>query len=97
MDSRISVHGGHHHTRTNPGGYVYEIGCFEDAQGCGQAGEPTEQFSWFSGYAWSYAFCSSCRTHLGWVFDSAAETPALFFGLILNRLTSGRDSFPSTS
>lgn len=97
VDSRTSIQGSIEHTHTNPGGYVYTIGCFLEADGCEEAGELTEAFSWFPGYAWRYAFCSSCRVHLGWLYRSTSETPERFFGLILNRLVAGRESFPSKS
>jgi len=97
VELRIAILGSHRHTFTNPGGFVYEIGCFAEAEGCEEAGEPTEVFTWFPGYAWHFAFCSDCGTHLGWAYQSGSETPELFFGLILNRLVSGRDNFPSTS
>jgi len=97
IDKRISVQGTHQHTCTNPAGYVYKIGCFEEAEGCQQAGEPTEEFTWFAGYTWRFAFCGSCRTHLGWIYEGGTKAPEVFFGLILNRLVSGRQNFPSTS
>jgi hypothetical protein len=65
---RISVQGAHHHTFANPHGIVFEIGCFKYAQGCGYAGSPSTEFTWFSGYAWRVSFCTMCLTHLGWVF-----------------------------
>jgi len=97
VDHRIPVQGAREHTCTNPGGYVYTIGCFREAEGCEEAGELTEAFSWFPGFAWRYAFCGGCGVHLGWVYEGSGETPEGFFGLILNRLVAGRDSFPSTS
>jgi hypothetical protein len=89
----IPVEGAHKHTFTNPGGYLFEIGCFREAQGCEQAGEFTDFYSWFDGYAWRYAVCRSCRVHLGWVYRG----PDTFFGLVLNRLVSSKESFPSES
>jgi hypothetical protein len=29
---------------------------------------PTAEDSWFPGYAWSVAICSSCGNHFGWLF-----------------------------
>jgi hypothetical protein len=89
----IPVEGAHKHTFTNPGGYLFEIGCFREAQGCEQAGEFTDFYSWFDGYAWRYAVCRSCRVHLGWAYRG----PDTFFGLVLNRLVSSKESFPSES
>ena len=93
IHNSIPVEGAHKHTFTNPGGYLFEIGCFREAQGCEQAGEFTDFYSWFDGYAWRYAVCRSCRVHLGWVYQG----PDTFFGLVLNRLVSSKESFPSES
>ncbi len=83
---RIAVGGTHSHTFTNPAGYVFRIGCFRSAPGCAQAGDFTEEYSWFSGYAWRYALCAGCRVHLGWSFQG--PDPG-FFGLVLDRLVGG--------
>ena len=90
---RIPVEGAHKHTFTNPGGYRFEIGCFREADGCDQAGEFTDFYSWFDGYAWRYALCAGCRVHLGWIYRGEDT----FYGLVLNRLLGPRDSFPSES
>jgi hypothetical protein len=81
---RISVQGAHHHTFANPHGIVFEIGCFKYAQGCGYAGPPSTEFTWFSGYAWRVSFCTMCLTHLGWVFIAGSGDS--FHGFILDRL-----------
>ena len=91
--NRISVEGAHKHTFTNPGGYRFEIGCFREAPGCEQTGEGTDFYSWFDGFTWRYAVCRSCRVHLGWVYRGSGT----FFGLVLNRLLSSKESFPSES
>jgi hypothetical protein len=83
---RISIGDCHEHTFVNPGGYVFHIGCFREAPGCLQVGESTTENSWFSGYAWNYALCASCYTHLGWMYH--AEGKESFYGLILDRLIS---------
>jgi hypothetical protein len=82
--NRVPVKGQHEHTFTNPHGFIFTIGCFSDAPGCRCAGYPTSEFTWFAGYAWRYAACGGCGTHMGWEFSSDAD---LFFGLILNRLS----------
>ena len=41
---RIPVEGAHKHTFTNPGGYLFEIGCFREAPGCEQTGKFTDLF-----------------------------------------------------
>jgi hypothetical protein len=81
---KIAIRDAHEHTFVNPGGYVFHIGCFREASGCVQAGESTEENTWFPGYIWNYALCASCFAHLGWMYHSADEET--FYGLILDRL-----------
>lgn len=83
-DDRITVQGAHRHTFANPHGMVFEIGCFKAVKGCGHAGSPSDEFSWFSGYSWRVAVCFMCLTHLGWLFTSDGKES--FHGLILDRL-----------
>ena len=83
-DERITVHGSHQHTFANPHGIVFEIGCFKTAQGCGYAGPPSTEFTWFSGYAWRVSYCTLCMTHLGWLFIAVSGDS--FHGFILDRL-----------
>ena len=80
---RIQRQGEHVHTFANPHGFVFEIGCFKNANGCGYAGPPTDEFTWFSGYYWRMAVCRACLVHLGWLFTSGEDR---FNGLILERL-----------
>jgi len=77
--------GRHDHVFFNPSGIAFEISCFKDAPGCVPEGKETTNFSWFSGYAWQYALCATCLTHLGWRFSSNHDA---FFGLITGRLLS---------
>ena len=81
---RITVQGSHQHTFANPHGIVFEIGCFKTAQGCGYAGLPSTEFTWFAGYAWRVCYCTLCLTHLGWMF--IADSGDSFHGFILDRL-----------
>ena len=81
---RITVQGTHQHTFANPHGIVFGIGCFKTAQGCGYAGPPSTEFTWFSGYAWRVSYCTLCMTHLGWIF--IATSGDSFHGFILDRL-----------
>lgn len=85
-DARVVRGGAHQHVFMNPEAYVYKVGCFAKAPGCVVTGRPTSYFSWFQGYAWSYALCKFCDQHLGWRYDGAAGS---FFGLIVERLVSG--------
>jgi hypothetical protein len=82
-ESRTERGGAHAHTFENPAGITFQIGCFSSAPGCVVQGEPTLEYTWFPGYAWSYASCANCREHLGWRWDGDADR---FFGLILARL-----------
>ncbi|MBN2353255.1 MAG: hypothetical protein JXD23_11840 [Spirochaetales bacterium] len=82
-DERTRLDNSFEYVFTNPGGFVYRIGCFRKAPGCLQSGEPTDFFTWFPGYAWSFALCRGCVTHLGWHFTGPEDD---FFGLILNQL-----------
>jgi hypothetical protein len=81
-----TVNGSHLHTFFNPAGIIFEIRCFKRADGCAVHGEPTDEFTWFSGYAWRYALCANCLVHLGWIYDSGEKS---FFGLIAGRLIEG--------
>ena len=81
-DAAIEVGGAHRHRFVNPAGLEYEIACFRQAS-CLADGEPTLEFTWFPGFAWSYALCANCRAHLGWLYESES---ARFVGLIVARL-----------
>ncbi len=82
-DRIISVNGGHIHTFANPGGFVFDIGCFSDAPGCMNRGDFTSEFTWFAGYSWRFSLCSSCYAHLGWQYQGKEHG---FYGLILANL-----------
>jgi hypothetical protein len=86
---RIEMHGRHEHRCVNPGGVIFHIACFRRAPGCVSHGVPTVQFTWFSGFAWSYALCAGCSTLLGWKYQGVDASP--FFGLILDRLATARE------
>ncbi len=53
--NKISFSGSHTHIFTNPGGFIYEIGIFNEAEGCIVYGEPTPLHSWFPPYKWNFA------------------------------------------
>lgn len=45
-------------------------------------GEPTTDFSWFPGYAWTTALCAECTEHLGWRFSRVSgDGPEEFWGI----------------
>lgn len=81
---RIEVAGRHGHTKANPHGLVFQIGCFAQASGCGRKGPVVADFSWFPPFSWQVAQCHGCRNHLGWYF-SARQLPS-FWGLIYGEL-----------
>lgn len=81
--ARLEVGGAHRHTRSNPAGFVYCIGCYRVAPGSHPVGPPCEEHTWFAGYAWQIVLCGGCHAHLGWVFRAPDD---LFFGLIVERL-----------
>ena len=80
---RIEVAAAHRHTFANPNGYLFEIGCFREAEGCATSGRRTDEFTWFKGYSWQIVICRNCRAHLGWLFQSSVDR---FYGLILDHL-----------
>ncbi|MBL0713508.1 MAG: hypothetical protein JJV98_07375 [Desulfosarcina sp.] len=87
---RTEVHGAHRHIFANPGGIVFTIGCFQTAEGCGAAGSPSDEFTWFKGFNWRVAVCTGCLAHLGWLFTTTSG--AAFWGLILDHLIFPDDS-----
>lgn len=82
-DEAIRIQGQHEHTRLNPHGLVFSFGCFRSAPGCDHEAEESMEYTWFSGFAWSVAFCNHCKEHLGWRFKNEQR---LFYGLILNKI-----------
>jgi hypothetical protein len=79
----IEVDGAHAHTFRNPVGWSFRLGCFADAPGAAVSGTATYVHTWFSGYAWRFAHCGACGTHLGWWFVAGSD---VFAGLVLTRL-----------
>lgn len=87
--TRIEMDGRHQHHCVNPHGYAFDIGCFAAAPGCRVCGAPTLEFTWFAGFAWSYALCGGCNELLGWRYDGSDGSS--FYGLILNRIVADKD------
>jgi hypothetical protein len=87
-DQRIIIRSSHRHRFSNPHGLIFQIGCFAAAPGCAQVGAATEEWTWFSGYAWQVALCRSCGIHLGWRYRDASGDG--FYGLILDRLVADK-------
>jgi hypothetical protein len=78
----MAVNGRHLHAFFNPAGIAFEIRCFRQAPGAAPQGEPSAEFTWFSGYRWQIALCTTCQSHLGWLFTNGS----VFYGLIATRL-----------
>lgn len=91
-DQRIQVAGSHEHSFLNPGGCMYEIGCFQDAIGSVAQGVPTDEFTWFKGFRWRVAYCNRCFQHIGWQY--LKNNQECFWGLILRLLTTGYNGNP---
>lgn len=85
--SRSVIGGSHAHVFANPGGLVFEIGCFQEAFGCRGEGPFVAEFSWFAGFAWQVAVCRACEAHLGWRYRPLSGAAPGFWGLILSRLS----------
>lgn len=81
--ARLEMLGSHAHEFTNPGGYVYQVALFSQAD-CITQGPATTEYTWFAGYAWQLALCANCHTQLGWRYRRTGS--AAFYGLIRNRL-----------
>ena len=48
----------------NPHGYVLDVVTLRQTADVAVHGQPTLEHSWFPGYAWSFAVCSTCGQHL---------------------------------
>ena len=84
QDQQKEVQGAHQHTFANPNGIIFEIGCFQSAEGCLTSGPSTREFSWFKDFSWQVAVCRGCLLQMGWLFSSAGSEA--FYALILDRL-----------
>lgn len=81
---KVAINNTPHHVFTNPYGYTFHITCFKEALGCVHEGPLIAADTWFPGYFWRYALCSSCHAHLGWFYTSDGNH--YFYGLINNRI-----------
>jgi len=81
--------GRHRHIFLNPGGFVYEIGCFAVAPGAGVVSQPPLENTWFPGYAWQIAVCRACQFLMGWKYTASGAPP--FWGLIIQHLVEEPD------
>ncbi|KAG5307589.1 CRBN protein, partial [Pseudoatta argentina] len=68
----------------NPGGVIHETITFYHVQGVLlNNSDPSTEYSWFPGYAWTIAICKGCRHHVGWKFTAVQSNlrPKEFWGL----------------
>jgi hypothetical protein len=65
---------------SNPAAVHFDIILFSQTLGCRETGNPTLEYSWFAGHAWSFCQCDRCGHHLGWYYSG----PCQFVGLIKN-------------
>lgn len=74
----------------NPSGRFCELLTLRQAWGWTAVCDPTEEATWFPGYAWEIIVCSRCRSHLGWRYLARqGGDPAAFFGLLREALLAG--------
>jgi cereblon len=67
----------------NPYGHMRVILTAIEAHSWTIGSEPTTDFTWFAGYAWTVIDCASCHCHLGWLYEATGgESPARFYGLL---------------
>lgn len=72
------------HIFANPAGRVFEIVTVREAR-LEVWGTPTEEHTWFPGFAWRTGSCPGCGFHLGWIFDPVGEGVS-FCGLITSEI-----------
>jgi len=83
-DYVIAVEGHHEHVQCNPHGNTFIFKCFSRVPGGLLSGEPTREYSWFTGYNWSFCHCQGCGQHIGWYFQNHHSDT--FFGLIADKI-----------
>lgn len=69
------------YSATNPGNNRFDLVLCTPVDTIQLHGEPTKDHSWFPEYAWNFAQCSICSTHMGWGFHLSDGTLE-FVGLI---------------
>ncbi len=84
---QVEVNGRAHHSFANPHGLYFEITCYGNAPGCMYSADASGEFTWFRGFRWKVAACSTCTAHLGWLFIASTTR---FHGLISERLVLSR-------
>ncbi|PNF42523.1 hypothetical protein B7P43_G08253 [Cryptotermes secundus] len=88
-------------TYVNPGGFVHETLTLHKAEGLRCLNEdPSTEYSWFPGYAWTIAECRYCHKHMGWKFTAIHRLmkPQKFWGVcrrsIVTKLVTEEDLEP---
>eukprot|EP00092_Neocalanus_flemingeri_P026199 GFUD01028396.1.p1 GENE.GFUD01028396.1~~GFUD01028396.1.p1 ORF type:complete len:501 (-),score=156.82 GFUD01028396.1:23-1525(-) len=66
----------------NPGGHVHETLTLYKAKNLRLVGQPSTEYSWFPGYAWTITECLGCWNHIGWKFTAFNPNlrPEKFYG-----------------
>lgn len=77
------VNSQHEYEFKNPANILFQIRLFSKADGCIDINSPSLQFTWFPNFAWNFALCLKCKSHLGWKYHSESNS---FFGLISDRI-----------
>ena len=87
-DRLLLVGGSQRHLFVNPAGVECDFHTFYSCPGAIALGEATAAHTWFPGYSWRMAFCSSCGRHLGWFYESVSGfgSPGQFWGILINHL-----------
>ncbi|KAL8109966.1 uncharacterized protein LOC141672116 [Apium graveolens] len=75
----------------NTRGYVHEIVTLLKVNGLSLVGHPSEEYSWFSGYAWTIACCTNCECQMGWCFTGTKKNLNLksFWGIRSSQISGG--------
>jgi len=66
----------------NPNGHVHETLTLYKAKNLRLVGQPSTEYSWFPGYAWTITECLGCSNHIGWKFTATNQKlrPEKFYG-----------------
>ena len=66
----------------NPNGHVHETLTLYKAKSLRLVGQPSTEYSWFPGYAWTITECLGCWNHIGWKFTATNSKlrPEKFYG-----------------
>ncbi|CAH8471533.1 unnamed protein product [Schistosoma rodhaini] len=72
-------------TYINPSGILHDIVTVSQVtpNSVNLIGEASAEYSWFPGYSWTIANCSSCYQHMGWLFKALNDQlrPRKFWGI----------------